>query len=255
MNSSDIRSRIIVALDLPLEEARKVLHDLVGRVTIVKIGIEAITGGWAHELAKEAQEMGFGVFWDTKFFDIPSRVEAAIAALAPVEPVMVTVHTLGSLSMMRRAKYAAAKVRLESGGVPKIFGVTLLTSMGRLDLDILGFDLNLVPAGLTPKEVVAYKAADLARLADNTGLDGVVSPASALPIIRHAFPKLQTIVPGVRPDWALTVGEDQDQITTPREAFGVGANYIVVGRPVVQAHRFGLTPVEAFDRIIKECEE
>ncbi len=251
----DVRGRIIVALDLESRQSRSLLRKLVGGPAMVKVGIEAINGGWAIPLARLARDLGFEVMWDAKLHDIPSRVAATIETVVrTVDPLIITVHALGSLAMMRRAKYTAAKLHSETGRKCQIFGVTLPTSTDPNDFKALGFNDDFMPSGIGPNGRIAYKAADLGRLGDDAHLNGVVGPASALPIIRHAFPKLKTIVPAVRPYWAVVGYDDQSQSVTPREAFETETDYIVVGRPVTEAKKAGLTPLGAFERIVRESE-
>lgn len=265
MTSTEIRSRLIVALDLPFEEARKLLCDLVGRIAIVKIGIEAINGGWAQQLAKEAREMGFSIFWDAKLYDAPSRVKAAIqSAMRSASPSIITVACVGGFTMMQEA--VAGRDQAVSKGDPyaKIFGVTIPTTAKWKDMYEI-FDFVHTISKNDERQQLAKQSMKLAEEAQWAKCDGIVASGRALKVIREQHPLIgdsspaqslmEVIVPGVRPVWGFINGDDQAETVTPKEVFEAGANYIVIGRPVTQSSRFGLTPVEALNRIIAECEE
>ena len=232
------------------------LTELAGAAEIIKVGIEAINGGWAIVLAQVAMSLKLKVMWDAKLHDVPSRVAPTIDNIVRcVGPQIITVHALGSLRMLSWAKMAAERASEASGNPCQIFGVTLPTSTDPADFMALNFDCSNMPKGITPNEQIAYKSAELAFLANVANLDGVVAPASAIPTIRKTLPALRTIVPGVRPEWALVGDDDQSQVVTHQEAFAVGADYVVIGRPIAEAHRISLAPKEAFERIVREAEE
>lgn len=176
---------------------------------------------------------GFGVFLDLKFHDIPNTVAGAVAAAAKLPRVrMLTLHALGGSAMMRAAREAVGKAKNR----PKLLGVTILTSMDEATLERVGI------AGSSSERVVV-----LARLAQEAGLDGVVASGQEARAIRAACgTDFLIVVPGVRPGSANA--NDQSRVATPTEAISAGANYLVVGRPVIEAEH----PREAALTIARE---
>jgi orotidine-5'-phosphate decarboxylase len=164
--------------------------------------------------------MGFGIFLDLKFHDIPNTVAGAVAAAAELPKVrMLTLHTLGGVAMMQAARDALGTGRAR----PALLGVTILTSMDAAALrrcGIFGSPGN--------------RALALARLAKQSGLDGVVASAhEASAIRRDCGPKFMIVVPGVRP--ARAAADDQSRVATPSQAIQAGADYLVIGRPITEA--------------------
>jgi orotidine-5'-phosphate decarboxylase len=177
--------------------------------------------------------LGFAVFLDLKFHDIPNTVAGAVAAAAELPRVgLMTLHTLGGTAMMRTARAAVGKGKNR----PKLLGVTILTSMDQAALEGVGI------AGPPAERVVA-----LAKLAQDAGLDGVVASGQEAREIRAACdPGFLIVVPGVRP--ASGSVDDQSRVTTPAEAISAGADYLVVGRPITEAK----SPREAVLAISRE---
>jgi len=171
-------------------------------------------------VVEKVASLGFGVFLDLKFHDIPNTVSGAVAAAAELRGVkMLTLHAAGGLAMMRAAREAIAAKKNR----PALLGVTILTSMDASTMESVGL------AG-TPSS----RAAALARLAKEAGLDGVVTSAHEVRSIREACgPDFLIVVPGVRPASASV--DDQSRIATPGDAIRAGANYLVVGRPITAA--------------------
>lgn len=169
---------------------------------------------------EELAGLGFGVFLDLKYHDIPNTVAGAVAAAAKLPGVqMMTLHTSGGLAMMRAARDAVAGRKQR----PALLGVTILTSMDAPALRRVGF------SGTPGARVLA-----LARLAKKAGLDGVVASAHETKAIRRACgPRFLIVVPGIRPAAGST--DDQARVATPGEAIRAGANYLVVGRPITGA--------------------
>jgi orotidine-5'-phosphate decarboxylase len=147
-------------------------------------------------------------------------VAAAVRAALPLKPFMLNVHAAGGAAMMQGAAAAAAEAGPDR---PLVLGVTVLTSLADDDLAAIGV------AGKTTDQVVR-----LARLARDCGLDGVVCSAREIVALRHACgPDFKLIVPGIRPSWAAA--DDQRRIVTPKEALDLGADYLVIGRPITGA--------------------
>ena len=164
--------------------------------------------------------LGFDIFLDLKFHDIPNTVAGAVAAAAQLPRVrLVNVHALGGLEMMRAARDAVSGLRTR----PALLAVTILTSMDAGEMRRVGI------SG-TP----ARRAVELAQLAKQAGMDGVVASGNEAMAIRRACgEKFLIVVPGVRP--ASAALNDQARVTTPTQAIQWGANYLVVGRPITGA--------------------
>ena len=219
-----IKDKVIIALDVnTLKEEEKLLDMLSPHVQVFKVGMELFysCGTKAIDLVKKYDK---DVFLDLKFHDISNTVYAASKAAVKFGAYMFNVHASGGLEMMKKA-VEAAEEESEKLGIsrPKILGVTVLTSIDSEALKKTGINKS-------PEEQVL----NLARLAKDAGLDGVVASPEEISAIRKAMGKDFLIVtPGVRPEGG-DVG-DQKRIATPKEAFQRGADYIVIGRPVTKA--------------------
>jgi orotidine-5'-phosphate decarboxylase len=164
-------------------------------------------------------DKGFDVFLDLKYHDIPNTVAKACQAAAKMGVWMVNVHALGGRKMMESAKEAV----LQNSHQPILIGVTILTSMEESDLKEVGL------IG-TPHDNVMR----LAKLASDSGLDGVVCSAQEATAIRETVGKdFCLVTPGIRPETADA--NDQKRIMTPEAALAAGSSYLVIGRPITQA--------------------
>lgn len=234
------RDRLIVALDVDMEERAIALVDLLKKeVNLFKIGLELFSS-CGPDIVKKVRERNCNVFLDLKLHDIPNTVAKAASSITRLGVSMFNVHALGGYNMMKKTaeavKVEAEKMEIEK---PKILAVTILTSMDENGLKKVGIEDNM------KKEVLR-----LATMAKDAGLDGVVASPLEAEFIRKKFGKIFLIVtPGVRPLWA--VSQDQKRITTPKEAIKNGADFIVVGRPILEAK----DPVAAVQEILKEIEE
>ncbi len=208
------RERLIVALDLPgATEARELVEHLGAQVSFYKLGLELCMAGGYFELVHWLRARGKKVFADLKFFDIPQTVARAVAQLRTHGISFATVH--GNDAMLR----AAAQEK----GTLKVLAVTVLTSLDRGDLQDLGFACEV-------EELVLSRA----RRALAVGCDGVVSSGLEAARLRAELgARLLVVAPGIRP--VDNRQDDQKRAVTVAEAFGNGADYIVVGRPVHQA--------------------
>lgn len=231
-------TELIVALDVADERlASSYARRLAPEGLMLKVGYEGLYG-YQAQIRSTLRELGARVFMDAKLCDIPRTVAAAVRALVEPGVAIVNVHALGGVAMMRAAVDAAAARagELAMPQTPKIFAVTLLTSLAGEDLDDLGLQG-------TPVDHVAR----LAALARNAGCSGVVCSALEAPRIKDVCgSEFETLCPGIRP--AGEVRGDQKRVVTPSEAVALGADYIVVGRPITQAS----DPVAAARAILGE---
>jgi|SRR5271165_2210504 len=186
----------------------------------MKVGSQLFTAEGPRAVEK-LEGLGFEIFLDLKFHDIPNTVAGAVASAAQLPGIkLLTLHALGGSAMMRAAREALPSKKKKR---PALLGVTILTSMDAAALAEIG-----VP------DSPGARALALARLAQESGLDGVVASAHEVQAIRAACgPKFVIVVPGVRPANSST--DDQSRVATPAEAIQRGADYLVVGRPITGA--------------------
>jgi orotidine-5'-phosphate decarboxylase len=198
----------------------------------VKVGSQLFTAEGPRAVQQLAG-LGFEIFLDLKFHDIPNTVAGAVASAAELPGVrLLTLHTLGGGAMMQAAREAVAGKKNR----PAVLGVTVLTSMDEAALEQVG----LLGSPAT-------RALALAKLASESGLDGVVASAHEVTTIRAACgPKFLIVVPGVRPANSHT--NDQSRVASPSEAIRAGADFLVVGRPITAAPN----PAQAAEKILEE---
>lgn len=233
------KEKIIVALDVETaEQAREIIAELGGAVGAFKIGLQLFTAAGAS-FVRETVEAGNRVFLDVKFHDIPNTVAKASAEVARLGVWMFNLHALGGAEMMRQAVQEVGEFcEKENAEKPKIIGVTVLTSANRETLREVGIE------GETDAQVLK-----LARLVSECGLDGVVaSPLEAETIRKSIENKDFTIItPGIRSRESET-SDDQKRVKTAGEAIKAGADYLVIGRPIVQA----TNRIRAVEKILEE---
>jgi orotidine-5'-phosphate decarboxylase len=229
MNPSD---KIFVALDTTdLDRALTLARSLQGLVGGVKVGKEFFTA-LGPDGVRAVADLGLPVFLDLKFHDIPATVAGAVNAALALNPFMLNVHAMGGEAMMRAAVEAAG----DAPNRPLVLAVTVLTSMG---------DEDLAAAGVP--DTAAGQVLRLAKLAKDSGIDGVVCSALEAEALRAALGEdFKLVVPGIRPDWAAA--NDQKRIVTPSDAVALGADYLVIGRPITGAD----DPADAAKRIADE---
>jgi orotidine-5'-phosphate decarboxylase len=194
-------------------------RSLRGAVGLCKVGNQLFTAEGPRVVTKLAG-LGFGIFLDLKFHDIPNTVAHGVASAARLPGVrLLTLHTTGGLAMMRAAREAAGEGKKR----PQLLGVTILTSMD---------EATLAEVGLAGPP--ATRAVELAKLAKTARLDGVVASAHEVRAIREACGAgFLIVVPGIRP--ASASADDQARVATPAQAISAGADYLVVGRPITAA--------------------
>ena len=226
---------ILVALDVESAEKAIALADaLRGAVGGFKIGKQLFTAA-GPAVVRDLAGRGDRVFLDLKFHDIPNTVAGAVQSAVATGAWMVNVHASGGSAMMKAAAESARKTAAGLGlTAPVVIGVTVLTSMNDQALAEIGVSRPML-------EQVVH----LARLAQDSGLDGVVASPQETPAIRKACGKDFLIVtPGIRP--ADQQGkDDQARTLTPAEAMSAGASYLVIGRPITAAPN----PREAAEKI------
>ncbi|CAG9932545.1 orotidine-5'-phosphate decarboxylase [Candidatus Nitrotoga arctica] len=227
--------KIIVALDYSdAQLALELVARLEPTLCRLKVGIELFTTAKSR-LIEQLMQRGFEVFLDLKFHDIPNTTAQACKAAAELGVWMVNVHALGGRKMMEAAREAMSLYTQS----PKLIAVTLLTSMAQEDLTDLGIEA-------TPADMVLR----LARLARDSGLDGVVCSAREAALLRqHCGRKFCLVTPGIRS--ADAVADDQSRIMTPRAALNQGADYLVIGRPITRA----VDPLQALQSFVKQIAE
>jgi orotidine-5'-phosphate decarboxylase len=233
-----LRQKLIIALDVDTEaEALGLVRELSGLAVLYKVGLQ-LYNNTGPGIVGRLTGSGVKVFLDLKFHDIPNTAARAAEAVAGLGAFMLNMHAAGGQKMLAEASAAArARARALGGAVPLIVGVTVLTSMSEAELkQELGVSRPL------PEQVAA-----LAQLCRKAGLDGVVASAREIPWIRRACgPDFVIVTPGVRPAWSAR--NDQERIVTPGEALKLGADYVVVGRPVTAA----ADPRQALARLLTE---
>jgi orotidine-5'-phosphate decarboxylase len=239
LNSNSTGARkVIFALDVPtVEEARKFVTLLKGRVGFFKVGLELFTA-YGKEAVRAVQEEGGRVFLDLKFHDIPNTVSRAAEEAVKMGVEMFNLHATGGREMMRdtveRCRKTAERLKRPK---PIILAVTVLTSMD---------EGNLAEVGLLGP--VEERVVSLAELSQKAGIDGVVaSPREIVSIRKRCGERFLIVTPGIRPAFEQTP-DDQKRVMTAREAISAGASYIVVGRPV----RLAPDPAAAMDKVLQE---
>ena len=224
-----IRSPVIVALDFPTAEAALDLaRQLDPSACRVKVGKELFTRA-GPALLEQLHDLGFSVFLDLKFHDIPNTVARAVAVAADLGVWMVNVHA----SSGRRAMVLAAETLAQFSMPPQLIAVTVLTSFSQ-------DEFSEVHRG----ERIDERVSQLAALTQECGLDGVVcSPHEVRRLRAERGANFGLVTPGVRPVGADA--GDQTRIMTPEQAMAAGSSHLVIGRPITQA----LDPVAALDQI------
>lgn len=225
--------RIFVAIDTTdAGQAAELAASLAGHVGGIKLGKEFFTAN-GPEGIRRVTAGGAPLFLDLKYHDIPNTVAGAVRAALALQPTMLTVHAVGGVAMMRAAAEAAAEA---GDAMPLVLAITVLTSLAETDLPGIGIISPL------PDQVVR-----LGRLAQKSRMDGVVCAAKEIMPLRSVCgPDFKLVVPGIRP--AGATNEDQKRVVTPVEAIALGADYLVIGRPITKAN----DPVAAVQKIAGE---
>ena len=215
-----VRDRLIVALDQPdLTSALEHVDRIGDAVVWYKVGLQLYAASGRTAVETLAQR-GKRIFLDLKLHDIPATVEKAIRALGDLPVSLLTVHAAGGPEMMVVAANAARALQSQ----PSVLGVTMLTSL----------DGSEIPALWNPNTSLEEKVLGLARLCADSGVAGVIASPQELVPLRRAHPKpFLVVTPGIR--GAADPANDQKRTLSLPEAFARGADYVVVGRPILEA--------------------
>lgn len=234
------KGKLIVALDVDnAQRARELLSILRDQIEMFKIGSQLFTIA-GPDIVREVVKSGARVFLDLKFHDIPNTVAAAGVAATQLGVSIFNVHAAGGREMMRRTADAVSQVAAREGiPRPSVIAVTILTSVDETVLSDIGMHSTCEDQVRT-----------LAQLAEGSGMDGVVASPREISLIRASVKKTPFLIvtPGVRP--AGAVPNDQKRVSTPAEAIKMGADYLVIGRPITAA----TDPASAARQIAQEME-
>jgi len=230
---------LITALDFAeTKDARALASVLDPARTRLKIGNELFTAA-GPAFVEELQGLGFEIFLDLKYHDIPNTVGAAVARAAALGVWMVNVHASGGRRMLDAARESVERYQGEQGGT-RIIAVTVLTSLERHDLLDIGLDTE-------PVEQVDR----LACLSLDAGLDGIVCSPREIARVREQIPgEFLLVTPGIRAASVASDADDQRRTMIPGAAIRAGADYLVIGRPITRAAR----PLDALAAIASECD-
>lgn len=235
---NEAAQRIIVALDVDHEkEAYDLVKLLSPPISYYKVGMRLYTACGPRVIAG-LKELGARVFLDLKFHDIPNTVASTVEVVTRLGVDMFNIHLSGGKNMVKAAVEAAAKSAEELGKTKTlVLGVTVLTSLNEKMLRD--------EAGVGKK--LEQHVVDLSLMGKESGINGVVASAREAALIRKECGEEFLIVsPGVRPLWAAS--GDQQRVFTPRQAMEAGADFMVIGRPIIK-HR---SPREALEMILSE---
>ncbi len=209
---------ILVALDVAsAEDAVRLAKAVASHVGGFKVGLGLLHGPGPGTVAAIAA-LGKPVFADAKLHDIPSQVEAAATQLGRIGARWVTAHVSGGQEMLEAA---VAGLAAGASGPAGILGVTILTSLDEAALTAVGITAS-------PGKLVSR----MARVAARAGCEGLVCSPLELGVVRQVAPELETVIPGIRPEGGE---DDQRRVTTPEDAIGRGADWLVIGRPITRA--------------------
>ena len=205
---------IIVAIDeTNLKRALDILNNLDSKKCMVKIGSVAFNS-IGHDIVYYAAEKGFNIFLDLKLHDIPNTVKKSIGGLTSLPIQMLTIHISGGKDMMMAAMEAASETEI------KIFGVTALTSLSDFDTDAIF------------QRTASEHVNKMLDLADSANIDGIVCSPHELQLV-STRKSLLSITPGIR---LQDLNDDQNRVMTPKEAIDLGADYLVIGRPITESN-------------------
>jgi orotidine-5'-phosphate decarboxylase len=218
---------IIVAIDeTNLERALELVDNLDPKKCMLKIG-SVTFNSIGKDIIFYVADKGFDIFLDLKLHDIPNTVKKSIQGLASLPIKMLTIHTSGGKDMMMAAMEAVSETQI------KVFGVTALTSLS-------DDEINEIFQRTSSEQVNA-----MLDLAESAGIDGIVCSPHELKLVKKRT-KLLSITPGIR---LQDSNDDQKRVMTPKEAINLGADFLVIGRPITEAENIGEALNEIFQNI------
>ena len=223
-----MENKIIIPLDLDYDYAIHIAKILDPEICRLKVGGQLFTSS-GPKIIKELHNLGFDIFLDLKFHDIPNTVHESVKSAADLGVWMVNVHASGGSKMLEASNKALAGYE----NPPLLIAVTVLTSLSEEEIKEIGL------------KGMQRQVLQLAGLAKDNGLDGVVCAASDTSLIKRQFGKdFLAVTPGIRP--ANSLVNDQSRVSTPSEAIKNGSDYLVIGRPITESKN----PMKVIDEII-----
>ena len=218
---------IIVAIDeITFKRASSIINKLDPAKCMVKIGSVAFNS-IGNEIVSYASEKGFEIFLDLKLHDIPNTVKKSIQGLASLPIKMLTIHTSGGKDMMMAAMEAASRIQI------KVFGVTALTSLNDDETNVIF------------QRTSSEQVNTMLDLAESAGIDGIVCSPHELKLVKKRG-TLLSITPGIR---LQDSNDDQKRVMTPKEAIILGADHLVIGRPITESKDPKNTAIEIVNSI------
>jgi orotidine-5'-phosphate decarboxylase len=236
MNNMD---KVVVALDVDnTKKAIEIVEKCKGYPLFFKIGKQLFTSV-GPEIVKKIKNMGHKVFLDLKYHDIPNTVAMATIEAAKLGVDIVNLHISGGREMIETTVSKVEEYCLNNNiDKPEILGVTILTSLDNKALEEIGY-----------KDIASEMVVRLAKLGKDCGLDGVVCSPLEIELVKKACGKeFKTLTPGIRPEFAM-LKDDQKRVLTPKKAFELGTDYIVIGRPVTKSEDIPRTLKKLQDEI------
>ena len=228
-----INNPIFCAIDTSdIDKAKELAINIKPYVGGLKLGLEFFTSCGITGI-KQIQELGLPLFIDLKFYDIPNTVTSALKNILEINPQFTTIHCTGGKKMMTECM----KLKNEMGSTTNIIGVTMLTSLDDQAIKEIGFNTSVID---TINQV--------ASLANECSLDGLVCSPLEAQKLKNSFPALQLIVPGIRSSYDQT--NDQKRILSAKEAIDNGADILVIGRPITEASE----PAKAAEALLNEIQ-
>ena len=222
-------SPIIIPLDTSYEQSISLARSFTPDLCRLKVGNQLFTSS-GPRVIDELCALGYEVFLDLKFHDIPNTVFEAVKSVADLEVWMTNIHISGGSNMLDSAKRALDSYK----NPPLLIGVTMLTSLSHEDVKELGIN------------DLSTNIINLAKLAKDHDLDGVVCSAQEVSEIKRLFGNdFITVTPGIRP---VSTEDDQTRVSTPQEAIKNGSDYLVIGRPITASKN----PLESLEKILRD---
>jgi orotidine-5'-phosphate decarboxylase len=220
-----IKDRLILSLDVPgKNEALEVLRQADNKISTIKVGLELLfsEGLSVVDLVKKS---GYKVMLDAKLMDIPNTISGAARGISKLDVNIITLHTFGGSSMIKSANDTLAQLSSQSSkSKPLFFGVTVLTSLDDSDLESFGFKIKYMELVL-----------NMAKIGIESGIDGIVCSPNEVGYLRKNLGyNFLIATPGIRLEEDSTA--DQKRINSPEKALRDGADFIIVGRPIIKSH-------------------